>query len=108
MAKKKETLCWTCENACGGCPWSRKFEPVEGWEAERSAISFRRDYTHLRKDGKRTVRKHKIVTDSYLVLCCPLYEKEDKRKIRNREYIAAEFEKICRRMFRDDVLQRLP
>lgn len=31
-------LCWTCKKACGGCSWSRKFEPVPGWEATPSVI----------------------------------------------------------------------
>lgn len=22
MANQSETLCWTCKNACGKCPWS--------------------------------------------------------------------------------------
>jgi len=30
-------LCWTCERACGLCPWSDgSFTPIEGWEAEPS------------------------------------------------------------------------
>lgn len=27
------TKCWTCKNACGGCSWSRDFQPVPGWNA---------------------------------------------------------------------------
>lgn len=30
---KHDTLCWECENQCGGCAWSREFKPVEGWKA---------------------------------------------------------------------------
>lgn len=26
--------CWDCANACGGCSWSAKGEPVSGWKAE--------------------------------------------------------------------------
>lgn len=41
MANQSETLCWTCKNACGKCPWSEcdketrklKWRPVEGWRA---------------------------------------------------------------------------
>lgn len=34
MTKKyKATLCWYCQRAVGGCSWSRKFKPVEGWDA---------------------------------------------------------------------------
>lgn len=25
--------CWNCQNFAGGCSWSRRFEPVEGWRA---------------------------------------------------------------------------
>lgn len=25
--------CWTCQNCYGGCNWSARFEPVEGWIA---------------------------------------------------------------------------
>lgn len=28
-----DSLCWYCINACGGCSWSRKLIPVEGWKA---------------------------------------------------------------------------
>lgn len=36
--KKKETICWSCQNACGKCSWSRKFEEVKGWVAEKTTI----------------------------------------------------------------------
>lgn len=30
------TICWGCQNACGGCSWSDHWEhkPVDGWTAE--------------------------------------------------------------------------
>ena len=31
----KEQLCWTCQKACGDCSWSRCFQPVKGWTAEK-------------------------------------------------------------------------
>lgn len=35
----KDTLCWECENACGGCNWSRKkASPVQGWNAIRNDL----------------------------------------------------------------------
>lgn len=34
----KEQLCWTCQNACGGCSWSASLTPVEGWTATPSTI----------------------------------------------------------------------
>lgn len=30
---KGYTLCWDCKNALGGCSWSQRFDPVDGWEA---------------------------------------------------------------------------
>ena len=36
----KETLCWECENATGGCSWSNHWEhsPVPGWTAVETKI----------------------------------------------------------------------
>ena len=43
MAREwKEQPCWTCQLACGGCPWTEvdhetgqiRFQPVPGWDAE--------------------------------------------------------------------------
>lgn len=34
--RKKDTLCWDCTKAgVKGCAWSKRFEPVPGWKAER-------------------------------------------------------------------------
>lgn len=58
----KETLCWSCENACGGCSWSRSLTPVEGWEAKKIKIK-----------GNFYVG---AVLDSYIIKNCPEYKKE--------------------------------
>ena len=29
----KRQLCWDCSKACGGCRWSRDFQPIPGWTA---------------------------------------------------------------------------
>lgn len=34
----KDSLCWNCKNSGGGCSWSKSFEPVEGWNAEKTLI----------------------------------------------------------------------
>ena len=34
VRRRRESLCFLCGNACGGCSWSRDFTPVEGWDAE--------------------------------------------------------------------------
>ena len=48
----KMTICWTCANATGKCPWSEDFIPVEGWTA-----------TPVHTDDH----------DSFFVHKCPLY-----------------------------------
>lgn len=59
----RPTLCWTCAKACGKCSWSKKFKKVKGWTAKKTII--KGDPAGLDPEIK-----------SYLVLKCPLYEKE--------------------------------
>lgn len=54
--KCKETLCWTCQNACGGCSWSRGLKPVDGWKAK--------EVTKASYKGQK----------SYKVIECPEYK----------------------------------
>lgn len=54
---KSEQLCWSCKNACGGCPWSKNLTPVEGWIAEPTVI---------RDSGKPAMHSYKITY-------CPKY-----------------------------------
>ncbi len=67
MTAKAGTLCWDCANAvpsrkCGtGCSWSRRFEPVEGWTAERCWFKV--------NGGRGTV------ADTYTVKACPQFIK---------------------------------
>lgn len=65
----RETLCWTCEKSGYGnvseCSWERKFEPVDGWDA---------DATIVRHNNSGGVRE----TDSYNVKRCPGYVKENR------------------------------
>ncbi len=53
----RESLCWDCKNACGGCSWSRNLTPVEGWEAKTIKV----------KGNFYTGE----VLDSYVVINCP-------------------------------------
>ena len=50
-----DTLCWSCKNCTGGCSWSKKFEPVRGWEATKTFIASDK-------------------SNSYMVHMCPKYE----------------------------------
>lgn len=54
---REQTLCWECKNACGGCSWSKNFEPVAGWNALP---------TTLKSCSGR-------IEQSYLVRSCPKY-----------------------------------
>ena len=61
----KETLCWKCTKACGGCSWSDHWEhtPVPGWTATRASV----------KNDDREAW-------SYLVTECPEFVPEKPRK----------------------------
>lgn len=63
MAEQRQQLCWSCGKACGGCSWSRCFEPVPGWDA----TPCRRVYNDAAV-GTRYV-------DSFVIKGCPEYEK---------------------------------
>ena len=58
----KQTLCWECKRACGGCSWSRDFKPVRGWKAEKTKIARFKDAN----------------ADSYIVKECPLFVQDRK------------------------------
>ena len=53
--------CWTCQNACGGCSWSKDFQPVKGWQAEK---------TFLPSNGE--------FAESYRIIECPQYKPDRK------------------------------
>lgn len=61
----EHTLCWDCANATNPavCPWVRGFEPVPGWEAEKT----------LKEEDSWSP------FESYLVKCCPLFERDGIR-----------------------------
>ena len=70
---KKDTLCWTCEWAAGKdkkCPWSSKFQPVPGWNADPTKIQV----APTNGNDKRHI------IDSFIVHECPLYELADAIK----------------------------
>lgn len=58
-----QTLCWSCANAVPdkygkrGCAWSRRFEPVKGWDAQETRL--------YAGDGSKRFQK------SYCVRQCP-------------------------------------
>ena len=60
LLNAKDTICWNCKKATGGCSWSDKLIPVDGWEAIPTRV-------------KMVLDK---VVDSYKVIGCPLFEQD--------------------------------
>ena len=86
--KRDQSLCWNCKNCFGGCSWAERFEPVEGWSAERTTIEY-----------------FNTKTPSFLVRDCPLFAVDDGE----REYIDSDgfqnlMEAIYKRAAQDYVL----
>ncbi len=65
--KEHESLCWCCENARGGCSWSKNFEPVQGWNAKPTKVC-------IRKKTLKSGKKKRYYTDSFDVYDCPEFE----------------------------------
>ena len=63
--KRKETLCWDCDNACGNCDWSKALVPVKGWDATPLKIKLSAESGEY--------------TDSYIVHSCPLFTPTKRR-----------------------------
>ena len=60
------TLCEVCQNACGGCTWSRYGvqKPVDGWEAI---------WNDLVSNHGGVSNPFFVTMESYVVLSCPQY-----------------------------------
>ena len=58
IKKRKETLCWSCEKACGTCQWASSAKPIPNWDAEE---------TFIRNESSPSYA-------SYLVKSCPEYQ----------------------------------
>ena len=60
--KQGRSLCWSCQHAVPdlnghGCEWSKRFDPVPGWDAEETVLT----------------TSYKQGTKSYHVYGCPKY-----------------------------------
>ena len=55
--------CWTCKKCYGGCNWSKRFEPVPGWDATP---------TNKGTPGNGTGNYY----ESYDIHSCPEYEND--------------------------------
>lgn len=56
--------CWDCANACGGCEWSARLEPVPGWDATPTQWVLK----YSRKGGTR-------VEASFEIRSCPKFRR---------------------------------
>lgn len=65
----KEQLCWTCQNACGGCLWSASLTPIKGWIAIKTR----------KKDS------HNGIYDAYHIDECPQYTPDNPPKPKRKQ-----------------------
>lgn len=71
--RKRQTLCWQCAKACGGCSWSSlAHKPVDGWAAERRDIYIRNKPDPL---------------ESYIVESCPEYVPDGREHDAPKQYV---------------------
>ena len=66
------TQCLACNNAYGGCQWSRDFIPIPGWDA-------------IRNDLVDTAPYHREI-ESYTVLDCPEFELDPRFSSEYQKY----------------------
>ena len=79
-----ETLCWKCQNACGGCSWADKGTPVDGWNAKFRPILYA---------GKLRV--------SYFVYECPKFKADKPRPNEaEREELRIQYIKELKEMYK--------
>ena len=80
-SKVSGQLCWSCQNACGGCSWSElnpdtkkpRFEPVPGWNAKLIQKNF-----GSHKSGP-------VIMDTYAIKECPSYIPDNPILIHRKE-----------------------
>lgn len=67
----KQTICWNCKKATGGCSWSDHFEhrPVDGWNAVQTRLRMNNDEYQ----------------PSYIVISCPEFEEDENGSRRTCE-----------------------
>ncbi len=74
--QNKTNICFDCENACGGCPWTAtdpvtrklRFEPVPGWTAKKVRLTV----------GNYGSKKN--IVETYHITACPLFKRDKERK----------------------------
>ena len=66
---QSKQLCWDCANACGGCEWSLRFEPVPGWDATPTSRVLK-----VGGKGKGGTR----VASSFVIHYCPKFRRDER------------------------------
>ena len=69
---KEPTLCYSCARAYSLCPWSKRFEPIEGWDAVPTKLKVGQS-----RNGSGEIVPQKEI-DSYLVINCPMFIEDGK------------------------------
>ena len=62
--KRTTNICFDCAKACGGCSWSKRFEPVPGWTAEPVVIK-----------SFETLLGGPKFTKTFHITACPQFER---------------------------------
>ena len=57
-------LCFRCKNAYNGCEWSRSFDPVEGWIAEKVKP----------KNTRHDTCNSNMLKQDWHIIWCPKFE----------------------------------
>ena len=65
---RKANICFDCQKACGGCSWSRSFEPVPGWTAEKTMLN-----NGMACDKRR-------MAETYHIIACPEFVQDEPRR----------------------------
>lgn len=60
-------ICFDCERACGGCPWSAGFRPIPGWTARKRMLRV------------GTTRGRPVYVETYHITDCPLRVKTPEK-----------------------------
>jgi hypothetical protein len=63
---ESDSLCWSCQKACGKCNWSRTLKPIEGWKVDVKII-------------KHTSRGKTTEDEVTKVVKCPEYKQDERR-----------------------------
>lgn len=92
---KDQSLCWDCACATDSsrCPWATESKPVKGWWAKPHTIWF----MQTNADGSR----HRVETESYCVIMCPLFRRDAYRGGTQKPYNAPRGGALKGTLYRD-------